>query len=62
MTKADGFNSGLGDIDHILCNQGVSDLSWLAIDEEDYRAHETLPKQNLDIIPAVQPPQGTRRA
>lgn len=50
----DGFNSGLGDIDHILCNQGVVDLSWLAIDEEDYRKHEALPKQNLDIIPEMQ--------
>jgi hypothetical protein len=55
MAKQDqGFNSGLGDIDHILCNQGVSDLSWLAIDEADYRAHEALPKQNLDIIPELQ--------
>ena len=37
MAKQDqGFNSGLGDIDHILCNQGVADLSWLAVDEADY--------------------------
>ena len=55
MAKQDqGFNSGLGDIDHILCNQGVADLSWLAVDEADYRAHEALPKQNLDIIPEMQ--------
>ena len=35
-------------------NQGVSDLSWLAVDEADYRAAEVLPKQNLDIIPEFQ--------
>jgi hypothetical protein len=45
---------GLGDISKLMHNQGVSDLSWLAVDEEDYRASETLPKQNLDIIPEFQ--------
>lgn len=54
MAKNDGFNSGLGDIDHILHNQGVSDLSWLDVDEEEYRKFETLPRQNLDIIPELQ--------
>lgn len=45
---------GLGDLTKILHNQGVSDLSWLAVSEEDYRAAEALPKQNLDIIPEFQ--------
>jgi hypothetical protein len=50
----DLYHTGLGDITKILHNQGVSDLSWLAVDEEDYRAAEALPKQNLDIIPEFQ--------
>lgn len=44
---------GLGDISSILHNQSVSDLSWLAVDLEEYRAHEALPKQNLDSIPEL---------
>lgn len=46
--------AGLGDITKLMHNQGVSDLSWLAVDEKDYRAAEALPKQNLDIIPEFQ--------
>jgi len=45
---------GLGDLTELMHNQGVSDLSWLAVDEEMYRASETLPKQNLDTIPELQ--------
>lgn len=45
--------SGLGDIDDILHNESVSDLSWLQVDTEDYRRQEALPKQNLDWIPEV---------
>jgi hypothetical protein len=45
---------GLGDISNLMHNQSVSDLSWLAVNEEDYRASEALPKQNLDIIPEFQ--------
>ena len=45
------FESPIDDINDILHNQSVSDLSWLAVDEETYRAAEALPKQNLDIIP-----------
>lgn len=45
--------SGLGEIDDLLHNQSVSDLSWLDVDTDDYRAHEALPKQNLDWIPEV---------
>ncbi|MFA5202929.1 MAG: hypothetical protein WC708_00750 [Lentisphaeria bacterium] len=50
----DDVNSGLGDISSILHNQGVSDLSWLNVDPEEYRKFEALPKQNLDIIPELQ--------
>lgn len=45
---------GLGDISVLMHNQGVSDLSWLAVDEAEYRAAEALPKQNLDMIPELQ--------
>lgn len=45
---------GVGDLTSILHNQGVADLSWLAVDEEAYRAAEALPKQNLDMIPELQ--------
>ncbi len=47
-------STGIGDIDSILHNQGVADLSWLAVDETEYRKFEALPKQNLDIIPELQ--------
>jgi hypothetical protein len=46
--------SGLGDISDIFHNTGISDLSWLDVDPEDYHKAETLPKQNLDIIPELQ--------
>lgn len=47
-------DNGLGNLDSILSNQGVSDLSWLAVDEAEYHAAEALPRQNLDIIPELQ--------
>ena len=50
----DLYESGLGDLSVVFHNQGVADLSWLAIDEEDYRAFEALPLQQLDIIPEMQ--------
>lgn len=54
MVKRDiDLSSGLGDIDHILRNQSVADLSWLSVDEEDYRKSQALPKQNLDTIPSL---------
>lgn len=42
------------DLSTILHNQGVADLSWLDINEEDYRSLEALPKQNYDVIPELQ--------
>lgn len=50
----DLHSSGIGNLDDILHNQSVSDLSWLSVNEDDYRASEALPKQNLDIIPELQ--------
>lgn len=46
-------SSGLGNIDDLMHNQGVSDLSWLDVDVEEYRRLEALPRQNLDIIPEL---------
>lgn len=55
MAKSIDFDSGgIGDVDRIMHNQSVSDLSWLSINEEEYRASEALPKQNLDIIEDLQ--------
>lgn len=32
----------------------VNDLDWLDVNEKDYRELDTLPKQNLDIVPDLQ--------
>lgn len=46
--------SGIGDVTTILHNQGpVSDYSWLAVNEQEYRESEALPRQNLDAIPEL---------
>lgn len=52
--KVELGQSGLGDVSDILHNRGVSDLSWLDVDPEDYKKAEALPKQNLDVIPELQ--------
>ena len=52
--KVELGQSGLGDISDILHNRGVSDLSWLDVDPDDYHKAEALPKQNLDVIPELQ--------
>ncbi len=44
---------GIDDVSALLSNQGLADLSWLNVNEEEYRAFEALPKQNLDIIPEL---------
>lgn len=46
-------SSSLGDIDDILHNRSVADLSWLDVDMEEYRRFEALPRQNLDSIPEL---------
>jgi hypothetical protein len=53
MAKKIDVSTGIGDITDILNDQGVADLSWLNVSEADYRALETLPKQNLDMIPEL---------
>ncbi len=53
-TLPDLYADGIGDLTKLMHNQGVSDLSWLAVEPEDYHAAEALPKQNLDIIPEFQ--------
>lgn len=52
--KFDFAQDGLGDVTALMSNPGVSDLSWLVVDEDEYRKHEALPKQNLDMIPELQ--------
>lgn len=52
--KVELGQSGLGDVSDILHNRGLSDLSWLDVDSEDYHKAEALPKQNLDAIPELQ--------
>lgn len=52
--KVELGQSGLGDISDLLHNRGISDLSWLDVDPEDYHKAEALPKQNLDVIPELQ--------
>ena len=47
-------SGGMNDITSLMHNQGLADLSWLAVDEKEYRAYEALPKQNLDTIPELQ--------
>lgn len=44
----------LGDLGGFLKGGSLSDLSWLDVDEEEYRALDRLPKQNLDISPDLQ--------
>lgn len=44
----------LGDISEFLKEGNVADLSWLDVNEKDYQAIETLPKQNLNIAPDLE--------
>lgn len=46
--------SDLGDIGSIIDDQPVTDLDWLDVDEEEYRASEKLPQQNLDAVPELE--------
>lgn len=43
--------SDLGDIGAFLKGGSLSDLSWLDIDEKEYRKEDILPRQNLDTQP-----------
>ncbi len=54
MAKFD-IDGGIGDIGEVVrAARGVADLSWLVVDEEEYRKQEALPMQNLDIVPELQ--------
>ncbi len=45
----------LGDLSEFLKDGSVSNLDWLDVDAETYRKTvETLPKQNLDIVPDLE--------
>ena len=44
----------LGDISDFLKEGSVSNLDWLEVDEAEYRENDTLPKQNLDVIPDLE--------
>jgi len=44
----------LGNIGAFLKEGAVSNLDWLDVNEQDYRALDNLPKQNLDIAPDLQ--------
>jgi len=42
------------DLSGFLKDAAISDLDWLDVDEEKYRAEALLPKQNLDIRPDLE--------
>lgn len=44
----------LGDISGFLKGGAVSNLDWLEVDEKEYRKQDTLPKQNLDVVPDLE--------
>jgi len=44
----------LGDLGNFMKEGCLADLSWLDVDEAEYRAHDVLPKQNLDIVPDLE--------
>jgi hypothetical protein len=44
----------LGDISSFLREGAVSNLDWLEVDEAEYRANDTLPKQNLNVAPDLE--------
>ncbi len=52
--EIDLYQSSLPELDSILHNQSVSDLSWLNVDVDEYKAFSAVPKQNLDVIPELQ--------
>lgn len=41
------------DLTHVLASAGPTNFDWLDVNEADYRALDTLPKQNLDIVPEL---------
>jgi len=48
------YQKGVGDLTAFMHDKGsIADLSWLAVDVEEYRRLEALPEQNLDVIPEL---------
>lgn len=43
----------MGDLSSVIGRSPVVDLSWLAVDEEEYRKNSAIPHQNLDMIPEL---------
>lgn len=44
----------LGDLGAFLKEGAVPNLDWLEVDPAEYRAEDTLPKQNLDVVPDLE--------
>lgn len=44
----------LGDLGAFLKEGSVPNLDWLEVDPAEYRASDTLPKQNLDVVPDLE--------
>jgi len=44
----------LGDLGAFLKGGSVPNLDWLEVDPAEYRAQDTLPKQNLDVVPDLE--------
>lgn len=41
------------DLTYVLASAGPGNLDWFSVDEIEYRALDTLPKQNLDVVPEL---------
>lgn len=53
--KSRAVASSVGDIVGTVFNQAhTPDLSWLDLDESEYRKFEALPKQNFDLVPDIE--------
>jgi len=44
----------LGDLGNFMKDGSVPNLDWLEVSEEDYEKLETLPRQNLDVLPDLE--------
>ena len=44
----------LGDLGAFLKEGSIPNLDWLEVDPTEYRAQDTLPKQNLDVVPDLE--------
>lgn len=44
----------LGDLSNFLREGSIADLDWLDVSEKDYKELESLPRQNLDVVPDLE--------